>query len=204
MDHDIAKAIATSTFDYLQTSVTANEDSGERRVQVYLAVLSAGGVAVGLVAGAYEDPVGPEHRTVLLAAGLAALVVGGVGTLTALRLAKRDCRTTGMLNILDGMRRNASQTLGMPLPWTGGLEPQVRRWRWSGLTGQLALLNSAIIALGVGALAGLIGGRVGALVGVVAFLLVAGLHRLLVSTVYRIEKTRQQAPGSEDRGATER
>src|SRR5687767_9548316 len=94
-----------------------------------------------------------------------------------------------MLNILSEWRARAGQTLGAPLPWSNA-SPRRRRWSWWGLTGQVTVVNSVLVALGLGLLGASVNPFAGLLIGVLG--LTGGLcgHRYLVRSIYNGRQTK--------------
>lgn len=84
--------IVTTTYAHHLESVDRNEELGERRVQLLFAVISAAGVAVGLVANAEVAP-----RTHLWVTVAAAMAIGLFALLTVGRLVRRNRQTTKLL-----------------------------------------------------------------------------------------------------------
>lgn len=179
-----------STFDHLQKSVLANEQLGERRFQIYLTVMGAAGVVLGLIGDSLLNQNGEGRFGVLLSAGTACVLVFAVGILSILRVAKRDVDTTDMQNWLATLRRQAVKELpslqGL-LPWTS--KPKQRTWQpgRGGIAFTLVLMNSVVGALaplcfGLGIEAPLVVSLSAA--SVVAILLYGG-QRELVKRAYR-------------------
>ncbi len=90
-----------TTYAHALGSLERNEDMGERRFQLLLAVASAAGVAVGLVAD-----ISPEAA--LWAGTGAAFGLVVLGLLTVSRLARRNVTTTGLIEGLTRIRREVA------------------------------------------------------------------------------------------------
>lgn len=82
-------------------SLERNEEMGERRFQLLLAVASAAGVAVGLVADVSEP-----HAALWAGTG-ACIVLSVLGLLTVSRLATRNTSTTLLIKNLTQVRQQA-------------------------------------------------------------------------------------------------
>lgn len=124
MDPD-ASALVLAEFNHLATSFLANEDMGERRVNVLLGMVGA--VAAGL--GLAEDRF-PDDDAFAAAVALAGVALLAFGLLTLRRLAERNLVTTSYLN---GLRRIRSHyvrrdpRLTVVLPFPPPPEPIVRQ-----------------------------------------------------------------------------
>lgn len=90
-----------TSYTHALESLERNEEMGERRFQLLLAVASAAGVAVGLVADVSQPRV-----TLWVGAG-ASMVLAVLGLLTVSRLARRNATTTSLIKQLSNLRREA-------------------------------------------------------------------------------------------------
>lgn len=90
-----------ASYTHALESLERNEEMGERRFQLLLAVASAAGVAVGLVADVSQP------RVTLWVGTGASMVLAVLGLLTVSRLARRNATTTRLINQLSRLRREA-------------------------------------------------------------------------------------------------
>jgi putative (di)nucleoside polyphosphate hydrolase len=108
-------------------ALTENEALGERRVQVFLTVISAAGVAIGLVASRTS-----VHALLAIGAGVSFLLTV-LGFLTNMRIAQRNTTTSKYKLDLDRLRRYVAGTnerLKEALPFMKEEDPQLRARPW--------------------------------------------------------------------------
>jgi hypothetical protein len=135
-------------------SLERNEEMGERRLQLLLAVASAAGVAVGLVADASEP------RATLWAGTGASIVLSVLGLLTVSRLARRNTTTTRLIEQLTSIRRHAMTENSPVRPlmvYDPYEKPRPREQGWVPTRGGLVDFAGCMTALFVGS-AVLLGG----------------------------------------------
>lgn len=111
--------------DHAATTLTANEDMGDRRVNTLLTIAGAAGVVFGFVVDA--DSV--EGTTTLLAAAAAFGAVALVGLITLTRIMHRNIVTTELINALNRTRVpliQADQDLVELLPYLPGKQELTR------------------------------------------------------------------------------
>lgn len=202
-DPDTANDIVLATFDHLQQWLLANEEMGERRLQVYLTIIGAAGVALGLVADVSKD----NLTGLLLAAIGASVAVWVLGLTTLLRIGKRDVATTRAIEDLAKARSFAYGQLQLAgiMPWGDPAAVRPRRWRWVGLAAQLTVINSIVAAVGAGGVVQLLSPNAGWLkmaVGGLALVCSYLVHRWLLGSVHRKATAEQSA--LENRSLTER
>src|SRR5215470_13145100 len=81
-------ALVQSTYENHQQALAENEALGERRVQVFLTVISATSIAIGLVANRAD-----VHALLFVGAGVT-LLLTVLGFLTNMRIAQRNTTTS--------------------------------------------------------------------------------------------------------------
>ncbi len=137
-------ALLLSTYENRQALLTENEELGERRLQVLLTVASASGVAVGLVA----DRMGGEALLAVGASVSGLLMV--LGVLTNMRVAQRDCTTSGLKLHLYRLRRfvaSDNEGLVAALPYMNDAAPQMRARPWYPSRGGLVEFVGVLTAI---------------------------------------------------------
>jgi len=120
-------ALIQSTYDSHQRALAENEVLGERRVQVFLTVISAAGVAIGLIASRID-----VHALLAVGAGVSSLLTV-LGFLTNMRIAQRNATTSQYKLDLDRLRRyvaGSNQRLIDALPFMNEKDPQLRARPW--------------------------------------------------------------------------
>jgi len=193
--------LVNTTYTHHLQALEHNEEMGERRVQQLFTIASAVAVALGFVA---DGDAGGE--TTLWAASGAASVVGLVGLLTVMRLARRNIATTKLINGLTSVRAEADEDERLrPLFAYSSYEPRPARTqaRVPAKGGLVDIAGCGTAAfVGVAALCGILAGKPfagAALAGiaVAAGLLVAVAAWLLqVSLVNRLYKAEAERQGS--------
>jgi hypothetical protein len=137
-------------------ALTENEALGERRVQVFLTVISAAGIAIGLIANRTS-----VDALLAIGAGVSFLLTV-LGFLTNLRVAQRNTTTSRYKLDLYRLRRyiaGTNERLIGALPFMNEKDPQLRTRPWYPSRGGLVEF--------VGILTGMLAG-VGAFCGVYA------------------------------------
>lgn len=137
-----------ATYQHLQESFLANEESGERRLTTYLTVVSAAGVGVGL----FSDRT--DGRTALVVGSTVSFAVALFGVVTLLRLCGRDVATTRYKDDLYEIRRfvaGGDDELLRVLPFMRGAGANKRSRPWLPATGGLAEMSAAVTAMLVAA-----------------------------------------------------
>ena len=138
-----------ATYEDRQRMIGASEELGERRLQMYLTVVAAGGVAVGLVSDS------TNQRATLAAGAAASVLLVVLGLSTTIRVAKRDCATSWLKNDLLKLRCYVADgtALAEALPHMNDKEPWKRRRAWhptrGGLVDLLGVLTSTFAGLSV-------------------------------------------------------
>jgi putative (di)nucleoside polyphosphate hydrolase len=138
--------------DHLGDSLIANEEAGERRINVFFGVLGAALAGLGLAANALSD----ELQTVAWLAVGVTLLMFAFGLGTARRVMERNLATTDFLNALWVLRvtqiaRNPAIAEFLPLVPSRQPRPREKKDWLLGKAGFLetvALANSLIAALG--------------------------------------------------------
>jgi hypothetical protein len=128
-------------------SLERNEEMGERRFQLLLAVASAAGVAVGLVAD-----VSRPQATLWAGTGVS-IALSVLGLLTVSRLAKRNNTTTRLIEQLTTLRRQAmteDSLVRALMVYDPYVSPSPRRQGWAPTKGGLVDLAGCTTALFVG------------------------------------------------------
>jgi putative (di)nucleoside polyphosphate hydrolase len=108
-------------------TLTENETLGERRVQVFLTVISAAGIAIGLIAKQTS-----LHELLAIGAGVSVLLTV-LGFLTNMRIAQRDTTTSHYKRDLLRLRQYIAGTnkrLIEALPFMDKKDPQLRVRPW--------------------------------------------------------------------------
>jgi putative (di)nucleoside polyphosphate hydrolase len=149
-------ALVQSTYENHMHALTENEALGERRVQVFLTVISAAGIAIGLVANRTS-----VHALLAIGAGVSFLLTV-LGFLTNMRIAQRNTTTSRYKLDLYRLRRyiaGTNERLIEALPFMKEKNPQLRARPWYPSRGGLVEF--------VGILTGMLAG-VGAFCGVYA------------------------------------
>lgn len=149
-------ALVQSTLENHMHALTENEVLGERRVQVFLTVISAAAVAIGLVANRTS-----VHALLAIGAGISFLLTV-LGFLTNMRIAQRNTTTSKYKADLLRLKRyiaGTNERLIEALPFMTEKDPQLRGRPWYPSRGGLVEF--------VGILTGMLAG-VGAFCGVYA------------------------------------
>jgi hypothetical protein len=131
-----------------------NEELGERRMQFFLGLVTAGAGAVVLLATSQRSLVADYPSVILWISGALALLILAVGLLTYDRLLKRDQTTAEYMGVLDEIRRRFVQAAASPtgLVSLEGYDPFPKhRPRMLDQIGRLAQLTLAINAWLAGA-----------------------------------------------------
>ncbi len=126
-----------------------NEELGERRIQFFLGLVTAGAGAVVLLATSQRSLVADYPAVILWIAGTLALLILAVGLLTYDRLLKRDQTTAEYKEVLDDIRRRFVQAAASAtgLVSLDGYDPFPKaRGRVLDQIGRLAQLTLAINA----------------------------------------------------------
>ncbi len=130
-------------------ALTENEALGERRVQVFLTVISAAGIAIGLVANRTS-----AHALLAIGAGVSFLLTV-LGFLTNMRIAQRNTTTSKYKLDLDRLRRYVAGTnerLKEALPFMKEEDPQLRARPWypsrGGLVEFVGILTGMLAGVG--------------------------------------------------------
>jgi hypothetical protein len=145
---DNAKDLLLADYNYISESLLKNEQGGETRVNLFMTLVTAGiGGLFALMTGV-AGLTGLEMRVVIVA-GLASLLV--VGTVTWLRMIKRDIGTDLFAYRLDLIRQTFKQQLDPagvlayydPFPRLAGGS---KRRKFGGLSDTVAVFNGFLAA----------------------------------------------------------
>jgi hypothetical protein len=120
-------ALIQSTYENHLRALSENETLGERRVQVFLTVISAAGVGIGLIASRIS-----VHALLAVGAGVSSLLTV-LGFLTNMRIAQRNATTSQYKLDLDRLRwyiAGTNERLIKALPFMKEKDPQLRARPW--------------------------------------------------------------------------
>jgi hypothetical protein len=191
------ESFALHEYDHLAASLVANEETGEKRVQFYVAILTA---AFGIVGLAFRNPAIPLALAVReawlpLFIVLAVLFMFGVSTL--FRIVERNLATDRYKFALRALRRrfvSSDVAKRHPAAFFQPYTRQKRRSVWpikGGWLDVVALLNAAVLALAVWIVtARFVGGPVGLGASLLAAAVVLPWQLLYVAGRYAKEWTR--------------
>jgi putative (di)nucleoside polyphosphate hydrolase len=150
--------------EYLGRALLANEESGERRVSLFVGLIAAATAGIGLGA----DAIRADRSLLVGAVAVLAAAVLMFGLATLRRVMDRNLETTEFIN----RRRlvGASHILRDPaalevFPFVAGQDPEIRKkddfsWGKAGYLEIIALANCALVVVGATALVGLVGQQV--------------------------------------------
>lgn len=137
-----------ATYENRQQLIIENEALGERRLQMFLTVVSAAGVALGLTFDRFEDQA--TFAVVAVVAGL----LTAIGIATVARVAQRDTATSWLKEDLYRMRSfvaSGHSRMSWALPHMNDPEPRFRSRPWypsrGGLVEQIGVLTATFAGL---------------------------------------------------------